>query len=82
MWRPADNQFATAWRVWIDSSIGEVPEMFKDTVTIRECRNLPFKDCSLTGYPPSTPPWLSFWLLIILDNLIHIGINAAAIKYL
>jgi Protein of unknown function (DUF3307) len=32
-----------------------------------------------TGYPDSTPPWLSTWLMIITDNLVHIVINIIAI---
>jgi hypothetical protein len=35
-----------------------------------------------TGYPESSPPWLSFWLLIITDNTIHLCINFAALRYL
>lgn len=41
----------------------------------------PLSDCQ-TGYPPSTPIWLSTWLLIIADNTIHLAINYAALKYL
>lgn len=35
-----------------------------------------------TGYGPDMPPWMAFWLLIIVDNLIHLGINAAAVAWL
>jgi hypothetical protein len=35
-----------------------------------------------TGAPDETPPWLSFWLLFIADNLIHMVINLAAIWWL
>lgn len=38
-----------------------------------------WSECSGTGYPPDTPPWLAVWLLIIADNTIHILINSAAI---
>lgn len=31
------------------------------------------------GYPASTPAWLSTWLMIITDNLIHILINFLAV---
>ncbi len=37
---------------------------------------------SPTGYPADTPPWLAFWLLIIADNTIHLGINAWAVLWL
>jgi len=35
-----------------------------------------------TGYPADTPPWLSVWLLIIVDNLLHVVCNGLALKYL
>jgi hypothetical protein len=35
-----------------------------------------------TGYPEGTLTHLSIWLLIIADNLIHVIINGAALKYL
>ena len=41
-----------------------------------------WKECDNNGYPKDTPIWLSTWLLIITDNLIHIIINALAIQYL
>ena len=33
-----------------------------------------------TGYPETTPPWLAIWLLIIVDNLIHVLINGACLR--
>ncbi|RYF30671.1 MAG: DUF3307 domain-containing protein [Comamonadaceae bacterium] len=44
--------------------------------------HLKWADCSTTGYPSATPPWLSFWLLIIADNTLHLSINYAAIRWL
>ncbi len=35
-----------------------------------------------TGYPDDTPPWLSVWLLIVVDNLCHLLINVAAVVWL
>jgi len=37
---------------------------------------------STTGFPPDTPPWLAGWLLIIVDNTLHVLINGVAIHYL
>lgn len=34
------------------------------------------------GYPEGTPAWMSTWLMIILDNGLHIIINAIAIGVL
>jgi len=51
-------------------------------------RNLPWPksaswaECRETGFNPGVPPYLSAWLLIIVDNTMHILINAAAIRYL
>lgn len=39
-------------------------------------------DSSSTGYSNSRPPWLSVWLLIIADNLLHVLINALSLRYL
>jgi hypothetical protein len=35
-----------------------------------------------TGYPQDAPAWLSVWLLIIADNILHVSINGLALKYL
>lgn len=35
-----------------------------------------------TGYPDSAPVWLTMWLMIIVDNTIHLAINALAILYM
>ena len=35
-----------------------------------------------TGYADDVPPWLSVWLLIAADNIIHVICNALAITYL
>jgi hypothetical protein len=42
----------------------------------------PFRACEATGYPPTTPPWLAFWLLIIADNTLHLTINYLALRWL
>ncbi len=44
--------------------------------------NKPWSECQATGYPPETPVFMSVWLLIIADNIIHIAINAFALGYL
>jgi hypothetical protein len=58
------------------------------------CRNLqshfahpvaptpPWAECQATGYPPDRPIWLAFWLMIIVDNLMHVCCNAVALKWL
>lgn len=42
-------------------------------------KNGPWKPVTATGYPDDVPAWLSVWLLIAADNIIHVAINALAI---
>lgn len=44
--------------------------------------NKPWAECSTTGYPADRPAWLTVWLLIIADNVLHVAINGAALKWL
>jgi len=39
-------------------------------------------NCSATGYHKDDPTWLSVWLLIIVDNTLHLTINYLALTYL
>mgnify|MGYP007100057397 CR=1 FL=1 len=39
-------------------------------------------DCNATGYPSARPPWLAVWLLIAADNVLHVLINALALRFL
>jgi len=43
--------------------------------------NLPWSECKATGYTPDTPPWLAVWLLIIVDNTMHVICNGLALHY-
>lgn len=42
----------------------------------------PWSSCQTTGYPPETPVWLATWLMIIVDNTMHLTINALSLAYL
>jgi hypothetical protein len=42
----------------------------------------PWSECIGTGYPAERPAWLAVWLMIITDNLMHVTINALALRYL
>ncbi len=44
--------------------------------------NQPWKECSTTGYPNERPVWLTVWLMIAADNIIHVVINALALRFL
>lgn len=35
-----------------------------------------------TGFPEGTPAFLTVWILIIVDNILHITINYLSLKYL
>jgi len=39
-------------------------------------------DCSVTGYPNTMPPHIAFWLITIADNILHLLINYAALRWL
>jgi hypothetical protein len=39
-------------------------------------------ECSGTGYYKEVPAWLATWLMIIVDNTMHLTINALALAYL
>ncbi len=61
---------------------GDLPQM-KSTVTTRETVwRHPWAECSGTGYHKDRPVWMSVWLLIICDNIMHVLINALALRYL
>jgi membrane associated rhomboid family serine protease len=40
-----------------------------------------WKECNATGYDNDRPAWMTVWLMIITDNLLHILINSAALYY-
>lgn len=52
--------------------------IFRDWLT----DGLRSKDCQDNGFPKETPIWLSGWLAIIVDNVLHIIINGVSIYYL
>jgi Protein of unknown function (DUF3307) len=51
-------------------------------------RNAPYpgsrawSDCAATGSPPERPEWLTVWLLIIVDNTLHVLLNAVALRWI
>lgn len=54
----------------------------KEFLTYPFQRPKPWKDCSKTGFDPNTPTHLADWLMIIIDNIMHVCINAWALYYL
>lgn len=45
-------------------------------------RNRPWSQCAATGYPQDKPLFLTLWLMIITDNLMHVALNAVALRWL
>ena len=41
-----------------------------------------WSECKETGFDPETPAWRAGWLVVIIDNLMHILINGAAIAWI
>jgi hypothetical protein len=68
-------------RTFGDSSY--CPEHVKDRGFVPLPRiNPSWEACKATGYSPETPAFLAVWLLIIVDNLMHVVINGIALRYL
>jgi hypothetical protein len=44
--------------------------------------NLKWADCSATGFPSDVPPATAFWLMILIDNTMHLSINYASLRWL
>lgn len=44
--------------------------------------NRPWRECVGTGYDPDRPAWMTVWLLIIADNVMHALCNGAALRWL
>ncbi len=54
-------------------------DKFRLAVYLVQLKNWIFTD---TGFPKEMPNYLSFWLLIIVDNILHITINYFTLMYL
>ncbi len=67
---------------WMPRECGCEPPCPQPYVRAARIRTRPWSKCQKTGYPPDRPEWLAVWLLIIADNVLHILINAAALRWL
>ena len=69
------------WIAWIRcAGIGiEQARNGEDKAQFSLLWNYRWRNCSTTGYPAETPPWLAVWLQIICDNTMHLAINYFAI---
>lgn len=71
-WRLA-RYVAWAKNVLLDPSTGDktLAELGRD-----------WQRCSATGYAPERPAWLATWLMIIVDQILHLVCNGIAVRYL
>lgn len=53
----------------------------KNWLAPKGSRTPPWSACTATGYPPDRPSWLAVWLLIIADNVMHVILNAVALRW-
>jgi hypothetical protein len=44
--------------------------------------HLKWADCRTTGFPCDVPAATAFWLMILIDNAIHLSINYASLRWL
>lgn len=44
--------------------------------------HLRWDDCQATGFPPDMPAGFAFWLMMMVDNALHLSINYAALRWL
>ncbi len=44
--------------------------------------HLKWADCRATGFPADVPAGHAFWLMILIDNTLHLSINYAALRWL
>ncbi|TGE22824.1 DUF3307 domain-containing protein [Hymenobacter metallicola] len=49
---------------------------------IRFYNGVPVEHAGPFGYPADKPPFIAFWLMVLIDNTLHLTINYLAIRYL
>ena len=42
----------------------------------------PWSECRKTGFAPEVPEWKAGWLLIVVDNILHVLANGMAIHWI
>lgn len=43
----------------------------------------PWSECTRTGFPDDKQPaWIGLWIMIVVDNTMHVIINGAALRWL
>lgn len=52
------------------------------TYWIRFWNRVPTEDAGPFGYSKGKPEYMSFWLMVIIDNTMHLSINHLALAYL
>lgn len=49
---------------------------------IRFYNGIPATNAGPFGYDQGKPPYMAFWLMVIIDNTLHLTINYLALRYL
>ena len=49
---------------------------------IRFYNRVPVAEAGVFGYTKGKPDYMAFWLMVIIDNTLHLAINYAALAYL
>lgn len=71
--------------IWVRNWVGIPdwsPEDYGGSYPLWKTVNKPWAECKATGFQPDRPVWLTTWLLIFTDNIMHVIINGAAIRWL
>ena len=79
------NSFLALFVIFITHAIIDHYQFAKYVVYLKNkahSLDLSWSLCRDTGYPNTTPKYLSVWLLIIADNTLHLTINYFSILYL
>ena len=77
----AKNFLAPRWLLegrWVERRKDGYMQSIFESVRIR---NHSWGDCKVTGSPSGRAAWLTTWLMIIVDNTLHVGINGLALWY-
>lgn len=81
----APKDFRYSWSEFKNKKAGKIHVegdiLFPKKVTIYEPDYNKINDKN-TGFPKSTPAWLSVWLMIVADNTLHLLINIGAVLWL
>lgn len=77
--------FWAVFVIWITHLLIDRFRLARFVVFAKNYLGWPFPkwaDCASTGFDSTVPPWLAVWLLIIVDNTMHLTINYGALRWI